>query len=256
MKLNLAEKRALLTGGTRGIGFGIAKQLVAEGVKLAFCARTADAVASAEKALSTPNTTVRGWPVDIANGEDVENWVKQAADFLGGIDIVISNASAMAVDDSDAAWQRNYKVEIASLRHILTIARPYLEQAAETHGDAAVIAIASTSASKTGRIESYGPIKAALIHYTKGLSRELARHRIRANTVSPGPVYIEDGFWGDVERKDPALFRATVNQFPMNRMTRPEEIADVVTFLVSPRAGSIVGSNIIVDGGRSDHVQL
>lgn len=256
MELELSEKRILVTGGTRGIGLSIVERFLDEGASVAFCARTADSVTATEKKLAGAGLKVRGWSVDMTQCDDVESWVEQAAGFMDGIDIIISNAGGMVMDDSDEGWHRNYKTEIAGLRHILNIARPYLERSAKACGDAAVIAIASTSASKPNRVESYGPVKVALVHYIKALSKQLAPLNIRANTVSPGPTYVRDGFWAEVERQDPEMFKTAVNQFPMNRMVQPREIADVVMFLASPRAGAIAGNNIIVDGGRSDHIQI
>ena len=256
MELKLSEKRVLVTGGSRGIGLSIVERFLDEEAKVVFCARSMDSVAEAEKKLARTGSEIRGWPVDMSQGEAVENWVDQAVNLMEGIDVVIANASGMGMNDNDEDWQRNYEVEIAGLRHILNIAQPHLEKSAQIHGDASVIAIASTSASKPGRVEAYGPVKAALVHYVKALSKQLAPLNIRANTVSPGPVYVRNGFWGRIEIESPAEFAAMVGQFPMKRLVRPEEVADTVTFLASPRALSIVGCNVIIDGGRSDHIQI
>ena len=256
MELNLSQKCVLITGGTRGIGLSIVERFLDEGANVAFCARSAASISATEKKLNTCDLKMRGWPVDMTQGEEVESWVEQAADFLGGIDIVIANAGGMGLSDTDEDWRRNYAVEIGGLRHILNIAKPCLEKSAKTHGDAAVIAIASTSAGKPSRVEAYGPVKIALVHYVKALSKQLGALNIRANTISPGPTYVKDGFWGQVERETPKAFKTTRNQFPMKRMVQAQEIADVVAFLASPRAGAIAGSNLIVDGGRSDHIQI
>lgn len=256
MDLNLSNKCVLISGATRGIGLSIMERFVKEGANIAFCARNPASIRVTEERLSTSDIKVRGWPVDMTQGEEIESWVKQAAEFMGGIDIVIANAGGMGLEDTDEDWQRNYAVDIAGLRHILNVANPCLEESANRHGDAAVIAIASTSASKPSRVESYGPAKVALVHYVKALSKQLGTQNIRANTISPGPTYVKDGFWGQVEKENPGVFNATVNQFPMQRMVQSQEVAEVVVFLASPRASAVSGSNLIVDGGRSDHIQI
>ena len=135
------------------------------------------------------------------------------------------------------------------------IARPHLKESAKRRGDAAIVAIGSTSALSANAIDAYGAIKAALIHSVKGLSRTLIKDGIRVNMVSPGPVYSEGGIWDKVRADNPEAFANKIAQIPLGRMGTPEEIANTVAFLCSPRARYIVGSNIIADGGRSDRPQ-
>lgn len=211
MNLLLNDKCVPITGATRGIGQSIATRVLHEGARVAFCARTIEDISHAESTLNANegNSRIRGWQVDLSKPVDIENWMTLAIEFLGGIDIVICNASGMGISDRDSDWRMNYAVEITALRRILDRAKPKLRESADKHGSAAIIAIASTSASKPTRVEAYGPMKAALVHYMKAISKELGAFNIRASTVSPGPTYVADGFWGQVEQRDPALFERT-----------------------------------------------
>lgn len=255
MNLDLAETRALVTGGSRGIGRAIVELLAQEGCSVEFCARTKSRVNGTEAELTAAGHSVKGTAIDLADAQAAVDWASDAVSRLGGLDFLIANASAMATGTSDDAWEQDYRVEIASLRELLSIAKPHLINSAKRRGDAAIVVIGSTSALRADTADAYGAIKAALIHTVKGLSRTMIRDGIRANVVSPGPVYSEDGIWGKVRAKDPDAFAKKVAQIPFGRMGTPKEIANTVVFLCSPRARYIVGSNIIVDGGRSDRPQ-
>lgn len=255
MKLELEGTRALVTGGSRGIGRSTVALLAQEGCSVEFCARGAPVVESAEAELSAAGLSVRGSAVDLIDKEAVAAWATGAVNRLGGLDIVVANASAMATGDTDEAWQQNYRVEIASLREILPIAHPHLKDAVKRRGDAAFVAIGSTAAGRAPNADAYGAVKAALARTVKGLSRLLIKDGIRANMVSPGPIFSEDGVWGKVKRDDPNAFEKKASQMPLGRMGKPEEVANAVVFLCSPRARFIAGSNLVIDSGRSDHPQ-
>ena len=250
MDLHLAGARAIVTGGSRGIGRGIVESLVAEGCLVEYCARTVAAGAATNDSVAQ----VRGTAVDLEDTEATRMWIEQAIGRLGGLDLLVLNASSMASGDTEAAWQQNMRVEIGALRVIVNAAKASLLKAAIDSGDAAVVVIGSTSAAWSKSRDAYGAIKAALAHVAKGLSRELAPGGVRVNTVSPGPTYSEDGIWAQVEAENPERFRQSIAAFPLGRMATPEEIANVVVFLCSRRARFVIGANIIVDGGRSTRV--
>ena len=252
MNLELAETRALVTGGSRGIGRAIVELLAEEGCSVEFCARTDSRVNNTEADLTAAGHAVKGTAIDLANAKAVSKWANDAMSRLGGLDILVANASAMATGISDEAWEQDYRVEIASLRELVSIAKPYLIDSVKRRGDAAIVAIGSTSALRADKPDAYGAIKAALIHTVKGLSRTLIKDGIRANMVSPGSVYSANGIWGKVRTDDPENFAERTAQIPLGRMGKPEEIANTVAFLCSPRSRYIVGDNIIADGGRSD----
>ncbi|MGH8224222.1 MAG: SDR family NAD(P)-dependent oxidoreductase [Woeseiaceae bacterium] len=255
MNLELDGTRALVTGGSRGIGRAIVELLAQEGCSVEFCARSEPRVEATEGELTAAGLAVRGTAVDLAETHAAAEWAAEAVSRLDGLDILVANASAMATGSSDDTWEQNYRVEIASLRELVSIAAPHLKDSAKRRGDAAVVVIGSTAALRADKVDAYGATKAALVHAVKGLSAALIGDGIRANMVSPGPVYSKDGVWDKVRIEDPEVFAEKIAQMPLGRMGTAREVANVVVFLCSPRARYIVGSNVVVDGGRSDRPQ-
>ena len=251
MDLHLGQSRAIVTGGSRGIGRAIVEGLASEGCRVEYCARSLPAATPTDSASSA---TVHGTALDLEDSGSTLEWLEQAIARLGGLNLLVLNASAMAAGDSEQAWQSNFQVEIASLTRIIDFAAPHLKAAAREFGDAAVVVIGSTSAASSRKRDAYGATKAALAHVAKGLSHELAAGGVRVNMVSPGPTYAEGGIWAQLEAEDPEHVRRKAEEIPLGRMAAPEEIANVVVFLCSRRARFVVGANVTVDGGRSDRV--
>ena len=251
MDLHLGQSRAIVTGGSRGIGRAIVEGLAAEGCRVEYCARSLPATPSSGSASSA---AVQGAAVDLEDSGSTLEWLDQAITRLGGLDVLVLNASAMAAGKSERAWRSNIQVEIAALNRIVDFAAPHLEAAAQKSGDAAVVVIGSTSAASSRKRDAYGATKAALAHVARGLSHELAAGGVRVNMVSPGPTWAEGGIWAQLDAEDPDYVRRKAREIPLGRMARPEEIANVVAFLCSRRARFVVGANITVDGGRSDRV--
>lgn len=256
MDLLLKGKNALVTGGTRGIGLAIVETLLAEGVNVAFCARSAEHVKQTENRFHQKNYNAIGSSVDVCQKEALQGWVTQMATQLGTIDILISNVGAMAIKNTEEDWHKNFNTDLMPAVYLVAAAKPYLEQAAEKKGDAAIVFISSIAAARAENENAYGPIKAALIHYAKGIASEQAHKRIRANVVSPGTIYVKDGNWGNVEKNNPARFQETIKRNPMGRMGTPQEIANAVTFLASPISSFTTGINLIVDGAFLSRVNF
>jgi len=254
MDFELAGKRALVTGGTRGIGRAIAEQLADEGADLAICARDRAEVAEAAAALARKGVRVTGAAVDIADGVALKSWIVSAAAELGGLDIVVPNASAMAPAASEEDWRQSFDVDIMGTVNTVNGALPFLERSPA----GSIVIIATVSAVETSAdfgVEAYGSLKAALLHYSKSLANALAPKGIRVNAVSPGSIYVKDGFWGRVERDQPEMFAGVLKANPLGRMGRPDEIANAVAFLASAKASFITGTNLTVDGGITVRVQ-
>ena len=193
MDLGLKGRNAVVLGGTRGIGRAIAATLAGEGSNVAVCARNADQVAATVAELKASGIRATGGTVDVTDGAALKSWVEAAAKELGGIDMLFSNAGAMAQGGDPASWEQNFRLDVLGAVHAFDAARPFLEASGAGSGDAAFVIISSISAAQADTASSYGPIKAALIHMAKGLARQYAKKKIRVNVVSPGTVYFKGG---------------------------------------------------------------
>jgi 3-oxoacyl-[acyl-carrier protein] reductase len=251
MDLQLKGKTAVVTGATRGIGRSIAELFAEEGANVAICARNADQVAEAVKALGKKGVKAFGQAVDIADGPGLKGFIEAAGKALGGIDVLVSNASALVQGNAEEAWQAMFDIDVMGAVRSFEAAKPFLEKSAEKNGDAAFLITSSISAAETDNPNSYGAMKAAQIHYAKGVARENAGKKIRCNVVSPGTVYFEGGVWANVKQNMPGFFETMIKRNPTGRMATPEEIAAATVFLASPRSGFTTGINMVVDGGIS-----
>ncbi len=254
MDLGLKGRKAVVTGGTRGIGRAIADLLADEGCDVAVCARNAEQVADAVKALEAKGVKAFGQAVDIADGPALQGFVKAAGEALGGIDVMVSNASALVQGADEASWRGMFEIDVLGAVRTFEAAQPFLEAAGEANGDAAFLITSSVSAAEASNASAYGAMKAALIHYAKGLAREGAAKHVRANVVSPGTVFFEGGVWGNVKAGMPAFFDQMIKRNPTGRMATPEEVAAATVFLASPRSAFTTGVNLVVDGAISTRV--
>ena len=254
MDLGLKGLRALVTGGTRGIGRSIVETLADEGAAVAFCARTgADVARAAQEVTARGGGVVTGSCVDVSDGAAVTQWVTDAATELGGLDIVVANVSALAIPDEEANWQASFNVDMMGTVHLVTAAMPYLERSPAP----SIVTISSVSGREVDFASGpYGTMKAAIIHYTQGLAFQLAAQGIRANSLSPGNTYFPGGVWENIEQNNPELFATAMGLNPTGRMGLPEEIGRATAFLASPAASRITGANLLVDGGLTRGVQF
>ena len=253
MDLGLKGRKALITGATKGIGRAIAERLIAEGCDVAICARTASDVDRAVAELSKQGAKAVGRALDVADGAALAKWIGDAGGMLGGLDIFVANASALASGSAPLAFEQAFDVDLMHTVNGVTAALPLLEKS----GAGAIVAIASISGVEDYGYDSaaYGTMKAALLFYMKTLADHLAPKGIRANVVSPGTTYFKGGHWHQIEVEEPAVFAETMKSNPMGRMATPEDIANAVAFVASPAAGFVVGANIVVDGGFTRRIQ-
>ncbi len=242
----------MVTGATKGIGRAIAERLAMEGADLAVCARNGDDVAETVAALQDMGVRATGAAVDVGDEAALRAWIDNAANELGGLDVLVPNVSAIVVGNSDEAWRGAFEVDIMGTIHTVDAALPYLEKS-----DAgAIVGISTVSALfHFGGVRAYNAMKMALINYLSNLAHELAPKGIRVNTISPGTIYFEGGVQHQREVETPELFKSVLEKIPMGRMGTPQEVADATVFLCSPLASYIVGSNLLVDGGLTPSVQ-
>ena len=256
MDLGLKGRNAVVLGGTRGIGRAIADTLAGEGSGVAGCARNADQVAGTVTELQAMGVKATGAPLDVTDAAALKSWISDAAKELGSVDMLFSNAGAMAQGGDPASWEQNFRLDVLGAVNAFEAARPLLEASGEKTGDAAFIIISSISAAQADSASSYGPIKAALIHMAKGLARQYAGKKIRVNVVSPGTVYFKGGVWHTRELSAPKIFAGALARNPTGRMATPQEIANAAVFLASPASSFTTGSNLIVDGAISNRVNF
>lgn len=275
MDLGLAGRKVVVSAASRGVGRAIAERFLKEGAIVSICgrrARTSDpdatdpavvantleheGVDDAVDALSSLGT-IYGSLVDCGQPDQVTAWIARAAEQMGGIDMVVSNASALGgIPRNRKGWDLNYHIDLLSAVAMWDAALPFLK----TSDAASFTQISTISAVEShpfeGCCQSYGAMKAALINYTSQLAQEYMSQGIRANCVSPGPTYMKGGSWDFVQQVMPEYYDANIARQPSGRFADPEEIANVVVFMASPRASWVTGENVVVDGGFTRHVKF
>ena len=256
MDLQLKGKKAIVTGASRGIGRSIAELLAEEGCDVAVCARGEDGVAETVKALQAKGVRAWGRAVDIADGPAIRAFVADAAEALGGLDVLVSNASALVSGGGEDDWRAMFEVDMLGAVRTWEAAQPHLEKAAAANGDACFIITSSVSAAEANGVSAYGPMKAALIHFAKGVAKVGAPKQVRCNVVSPGTVFFDGGVWGNVKANAPGFFDQMIKRNPTGRMATPEEVAAATVFLASPRSAFTTGINMLVDGAISSRVNF
>jgi 3-oxoacyl-[acyl-carrier protein] reductase len=253
MDLGLRGKKAIVTGGTRGIGLAVASLLAAEGCDVAICARHRESVDETVAVLARTGVRAVGGAVDVADLDAQRRWIAEAADALGGLDIFVANVSALAQGMDEAAWRRGFQIDVMATVFGIEAALPFLEKSAA----GSIVVVGSTALAEVyAPRRSYASVKAAVVPYVKGLARNLAPQNIRANMVSPGNVFFQGGVWDIVRQRDPDGFAGMLARNPTGRMGTPEEVANAVVFLASPRASFITGTNLIIDGALTQRVQF
>jgi 3-oxoacyl-[acyl-carrier protein] reductase len=246
-RLDLAGRRVLVAGGSRGIGLGAALAFAAAGASVSICARNEGALAEARKALDAFGRPVHAATCDLGDAGAIERWVAAAADALGGIDVLVNNASGFGIGDTDAGWEASFSVDVMAVVRASRAALPHLERGSEP----CIVNLSSISAARPStRTPAYGAAKAAINHYTSSQAAVLARKGIRVNAVARGSIEFPGGVWDQRKAGDRALYDRTLGSIPFGRFGTAEEVADLILFLASPHARWITGQVIAVDGGQ------
>ncbi len=246
---DFAGYRVLVAGGSKGIGRSIALGFARAGAAVSVCARGAQGLAAIDGELEALGGTFHTHACDLADAQQIGEWVRAAAQVLGGIDVLVNNASGYGFDGSDdASWEADFNVDLMAAVRASREAQPYLEQSRH-----ASIVHTSSIAALGPRASGapYAALKAALSHYTGSQALQLAAHGIRVNAIAPGSIEFPDGLWDRVRRDDPAAYQRTLAKIPFGRYGAPEDVADVALFLASPLARWITGQTVAVDGGQA-----
>jgi len=240
-------RKIVIMGGSRGIGFATAEGFAAEGAAVAICARGADGLDVAHRSLKTHGGQVFAARCDLADPDQIAAFVPESAEALGGIDVLVNNASGFGMSNDETGWAASFNVDIMAIVRASRFALRFLE-AAEA---ASIINIASIAGLRaSNRSAPYAAAKAAVINYTGSQAKMLARQRIRVNAISPGSIEFPGGIWDRRKTENPKLYQAALASIPFGRFGTAEEIAEVALFLASPAARWITGQNIVVDGGQ------
>ncbi|HKX33471.1 MAG TPA: SDR family oxidoreductase [Blastocatellia bacterium] len=252
MELDLAGKAALVTGGGRGIGRSIVLRLAREGCRIACCGRTVadlEATASEVRALGGEACPI---VADLAREGEGRRFVREAEAALGAVDLIVVNAGASfgggLAETDRSVWEQTIALNLLQTMEVIAEAAPKMA----SRGGGSVVLVTSISGRKpVHRRAQYGAAKAAMIHMAQSLAIELAPARIRVNSVSPGSILVPGGGWERLRKEQPERFETFVRQeFPWGRLGHPDEVADVVAFVLSSRAMWINGADIPVDGAQ------
>ncbi len=254
MDLQLTDRIALVTGSSRGLGFASARGLLAEGCKVAICARGRERLEEAAETLRRESGAERvlAVPADLSVGEGVAAVVGRTVETFGGLDILVNNVGRAGgggiVDTDDAEWTAALDETLFPAIRASRLAVPHLRE----RGGGAIIMIASIWGRESGGRMTYNAVKAAEISLAKSMARELAPHGIRVNSVAPGSISFPGGSWHRRQQEDPEGMAAFVReQLPFGRFGWAEEVGAVVAFLASPRASWVSGASVTVDGCQS-----
>lgn len=236
-------KRVVVCGGSKGIGRSVALGFARAGAAVSICARGAEALAATKAELGPQ---AHAATCDLGDAAQIAAYVAEAEKALGGIDVLVNNASGFGMTDTEEGWAASLNVDVLATTRASRAALPALKAAR-----GCIINLSSISGyGPSARGPAYAAVKALLINYTQSQAAVLAADGVRVNGVAPGSIEFPGGSWEQRKTTQPELYNRILGSIPFGRYGTPEEVANVVLFLASPLAGWVTGHTVVVDGGQ------
>jgi len=247
MQMNLRGKQVVVAGGSKGIGRSIALGFAEAGAAVSICARGRAALDKTSAEIVARGVKAHAGECDLADKGAIATYIAAAAEALGGIDVLVNNASGFGATDDEAGWTRSLDIDVMATVRASHAAIPFIEKA----GGGAILNISSISGYRAStRTAPYAAVKAALINYTMSQAVMLAAKKIRVNAIAPGSIEFPGGMWEERKTSNPKLYNAILRSIPWGRLGRPEEVANAALFLCSDAASWVTGQTLTVDGGQ------
>lgn len=245
--IDFTGRRVLIAGGSKGIGRELALAFAGAGAQVSTCARGQAGLDALLADAQAQGTELHAFAADLGDPTQISAWLQAAADTLGGIDVLVSNATGYGMTDDEDGWAASLQIDLMAAVRASRLALPWLRASS----DACILNLSSIAAQQPRPGGApYAAAKAALSHYTTSQALALAPDRIRVNAIAPGSIEFADGLWDRRRVDDPALYHGTLAKIPFGRFGQPREIADAALFLCSPLARWITGHVLNVDGGQ------
>jgi 3-oxoacyl-[acyl-carrier protein] reductase len=247
MQISFKGKKVVVAGGSKGIGRSIALGFASCGADVSIGARGKPALDATAAEIAKHGVKAHAGECDLADKGAIDKYVAAAAQALGGIDILVNNASGFGQSDDEAGWAKSIDIDVMATVRASHAAIPHIDK----RGGGAILNLSSISGhGASARSAPYAAVKAAIINYTMSQALMLVPKNIRVNAIAPGSIEFPGGVWEQRKNDNPTLYNATLKSIPFGRMGKPEEIANAALFLCSEQASWITGQTLTVDGGQ------